>query len=253
MEDWQKAWKDFDTKPTEKSANNLIPTSDSVKSHDDNLQILRVNQLDSERLDVEIGLCLNAYFKRIFMFFDPTIISRIQPELMAVLHGLIYKFSVYESDQSFGDRLQNLKYTNHRISNIFRSAKPANVQKILHAFLIIGLPWAHARLNKILTEHEGEDAEKVWWLGNYTRVDFWRKLNKLEMYIKLMQMVNFLVFLVDGKYRNIADRIMGMRLVYARKLMLRQVSFDYMNRELVWGGFVNKKLAFENAIPFFSS
>jgi peroxin-2 len=125
--------------------------------------------------------------------------------------------------------MQNLIYKRNG------SEPPSKFRKIIHASLLIVLPYIHARLNKILTEHEGD--ENVWWLGGKSHVEVWRKLNALEMYVKLAQMINFLVFIVNGRYRNIADRIMGMRLIFARRLMLRQVSFDYMNRELVWNGF----------------
>jgi peroxin-2 len=127
--------------------------------------------------------------------------------------------------------MQNLKYRNELIGS---HESPSKIQKLIHATLLIGLPYIHARVNKILTE--GDDSQDVTWLGK-SQVEIWRKLNALEMYVKLAQMINFLIFLVNGRYRNLADRLMGMRLVFARRLMLRQVSFDYMNRELVWNGF----------------
>jgi peroxin-2 len=136
--------------------------------------------------------------------------------------------------------MQNLKYRNELFGV---HGSPSKIQKLIHATLLIGLPYIHARLNKILTE--GDDSQETsWWMGGKTQVDIWRKLNALEMYVKLAQMINFLIFLVNGKYRNLADRIMGMRLVFAKRLMLRQVSFDYMNRELVWNGFAVSILNF---------
>lgn len=52
-----------------------------------------------------------------------------------------------------------------------------------------------------------------------------------------MSIINFLVFLVDGKYRSLLDRALRMRLVYIHPLTARAVSFEWMNRQLVWHGF----------------
>ena len=48
---------------------------------------------------------------------------------------------------------------------------------------------------------------------------------------------NFAIFLWNGKYRTIVDRILGMRLVYANRSLNRSVSFEFLNRQLVWNAF----------------
>lgn len=47
----------------------------------------------------------------------------------------------------------------------------------------------------------------------------------------------FLSSRLKKRYRNIVDRLVGMRLVYDSPLMVRNVSFAFMNQELVWNGF----------------
>ena len=47
-------------------------------------------------------------------------------------------------------------------------------------------------------------------------------------------LVNLLVFLNRGKYRNLLDRALQARLVYKEPDMLRVISFEYLNRQLVW-------------------
>jgi hypothetical protein len=58
MEPWRREWDTF--------ADTTTTTNDVTQD----LRILRVNQLDAERLDMEIGFSLSAYFKKIFQFFD---------------------------------------------------------------------------------------------------------------------------------------------------------------------------------------
>ncbi len=58
-EEWKQEWQNF-------NANAPL----QVATEPQEVRILRVNQLDAERLDFEISYTLNAYFKRIFLFFD---------------------------------------------------------------------------------------------------------------------------------------------------------------------------------------
>jgi hypothetical protein len=58
-EAWRKEFLNFE---------NATPTTTTDDTRD--FRILRVNQLDAERLDMEIGFSLSAYFKKIFQFFD---------------------------------------------------------------------------------------------------------------------------------------------------------------------------------------
>ena len=48
---------------------------------------------------------------------------------------------------------------------------------------------------------------------------------------------SFLVFLVNGRYRTLLDRILRMRLAPPSSQVSREVSFEYLNRQLVWHAF----------------
>ena len=47
-------------------------------------------------------------------------------------------------------------------------------------------------------------------------------------------LVSFLIFLVNGKYRTLLDRILRLRLTPPTDQIRREVSFEYLNRQLVW-------------------
>lgn len=49
--------------------------------------------------------------------------------------------------------------------------------------------------------------------------------------------VSFLVFLRYGRYRTLLDRVLRMRLVPPTSQVSREVSFEYLNRQLVWHAF----------------
>lgn len=49
--------------------------------------------------------------------------------------------------------------------------------------------------------------------------------------------VSFLVFLVNGRYRTLLDRVLRLRLAPPSRQVAREVSFEYLNRQLVWHAF----------------
>lgn len=49
--------------------------------------------------------------------------------------------------------------------------------------------------------------------------------------------ISFLVFLVNGRYRTLVDRILRIRLTPPSAQASREVSFEYLNRQLVWHAF----------------
>ena len=48
---------------------------------------------------------------------------------------------------------------------------------------------------------------------------------------------SFLVFLVNGRYRTVIDRVLRLRLAASSSQTSREVSFEYLNRQLVWHAF----------------
>ena len=60
--------------------------------------------------------------------------------------------------------------------------------------------------------------------------------------ILLKLFLNVFFFLIKITYVTLLHRLLGMRMIYDSPNAKRTVSFEYMNRQLVWHGFtVNKK------------
>ena len=49
--------------------------------------------------------------------------------------------------------------------------------------------------------------------------------------------MSFLVFLVNGRYRTLLDRVLRLKLAPPSSHVSREVSFEYLNRQLVWHAF----------------
>ncbi|CAH1763152.1 2840_t:CDS:2 [Entrophospora sp. SA101] len=201
------------------------------------LRIMRVSQLDAELLDSELFDTLKEQLWQIFSLFKPWFKETFEPELLAILQLIMYRFSIYETGASYGAQLLNLKYRNEKqhgggLQSIAKDAPLTKFQKYLYGIVTVGGQYVLMRINRLViaqgwSELDEDDPRKI----------FWKFLQKLENLYKMSSLVNFLIFLYNGKYRSIFDRLFSMRLVYARRAINRQVSFDFLNRQLVWQTF----------------
>lgn len=223
--------------------------------------IMRASQLDAARLDTELTAMLKEQFMRIFSFFQPRLISALQPELTLILELLIFRFSVWAGKPTPGSALMNLRYRDERQRHA--QLKPAPSTKVCSQE-----PSGKAHTTTKVqvggrTGVEGPGLSKwqrgLWGLGTvfmqyaWTRLDqiaasqhwgdvdstpavqqAWTLLRSCETALNVASLLNFLVFLRQGKYRSLLERVLSARLVYQRANMARAISFEYLNRQLVW-------------------
>jgi peroxin-2 len=227
--DWEEEWKK--TLPLVQSYREELK-----KRTRRNVEILRVNQLDALKLDQEINEVLKMQFMKIFTFAKPDFVEKYQPELNAVMQFLIYRYSIFTLGTTYGNLLQNLKFRNELVRpSIAATNDPSpltTLQKVTYGVLTIGGEWCWARLSRMsLTSGWGDRAQNDW------HRKAWQWLSHIENTYKCLSIINFLVFLYNGKYVTLINRLLGMRLVYYKPNMTRRVSFELMNRQLVWHGF----------------
>ncbi|KAI8377900.1 Pex12 amino terminal region-domain-containing protein [Radiomyces spectabilis] len=201
------------------------------------LKVMRVSQLDSDILDFELFDILKQQLWNALELFKPTFKESLEPELLAILNFVLFKLSVYDSSATYGAQLQNLKYRNEwkhggALESIATDAPLTKTQKIIYGVLTVGGQYAWTRLNRLVTIRGWGELDET-----DMRYKFYRLLQAGEKYWKAFSLLNFLVFLYNGKYRTLIDRILAMRLVYAKKSLNRQVSFEFLNRQMVWHAF----------------
>ncbi|CAD6900970.1 unnamed protein product [Tilletia controversa] len=201
------------------------------------LRVQRVNQLDAELLDEElVGLLLEP-LKTALANIKATLPSDLEPELFLLLRLVLYKLSIWDNGATYGAMIQNLKYRNewaHRggLQSTSRDISLSSLQLTLYPFLTIILPWAHTRAERSMISRSFSDMP----LNDPRRI-IWAGLDRAQKFWSVAALINFAAFLGDGKYRTLVDRILGMRLTYARRAMNRNVSFEFLNRQLVWHAF----------------
>ncbi|XP_070561539.1 peroxisome biogenesis factor 2-like [Ptychodera flava] len=185
--------------------------------------VLRVSQLDASELDGELLQLLKNQFARAFQFFKPGVLTRIEPELNAALRLLLWRFSVYATSATLGQQMLNIKYKDETHRRTDMSA----AQKILYGVIFVGGKWFQERAPELasLTRH------KTFFAF------MWQFIDYSEKFLKVATLVNFLLFLQDGQYQHLLERVLGVRARFAKQQSVRQVSFEYMTRELLWHGF----------------
>ncbi|KAL6057891.1 Peroxin-2 [Balamuthia mandrillaris] len=232
---WEREWQAV-APSLENMAHNRASSSTLFGWWRPTLRILRVNQVDAAQLDSELFSLLKAQFMNIFSLWRPSVVDKVQPELDAVLAFMMYRLSIYISGATYGQKLQNLVYRNENAIYPHlptqSAVPPTGLQKVLWGILHIGGRWGWQRLNRLCMHQRWAERGET-----DPRRRAWLLLNHLETAWKLFSLLNFIVFLYDGKYLSLIDRLLRMRLVYSRRGVAHYVNFEFMNRQLVWHGF----------------
>ncbi|KAK2971164.1 hypothetical protein RJ640_008588 [Escallonia rubra] len=223
------------------------------------IAISRVNQVDAARLDVEMSAMLKEQLVKVFSLMKPGLLFQYEPELDAFLEFLIWRFSIWVDKPTPGNALMNLRYrderatetrgkgntslgTIHHTLSAYASHPPVRTglegpgltlaQKIWYCVASVGGQYIWARLQSFSAFRRWGDSEqrsvarRAWFL-----------IQRVEGFYKAGSFINLLIFLYTGRYRNLIERALQARLVYGSPHMNRAVSFEYMNRQLVWNEF----------------
>jgi peroxin-2 len=229
----------------------------SITATSTSLSVMRSSQADASRLDDELTLLLREQFMRIFSLLHPGTIGRLQPELTVLLDFLIFRYSVWEGRPLPGMALMNLRFRNEgglatggnssipidNSSDTTSSPRLAAVgghsgvegpglsttQRNLYCFGAVFLRYIWSRTGHAAATSHWGDAEPNNW-----RNIAWHVLRRTEATYRAASVLNFLAFLRSGRYRSILERILRTRLVYAQPSAPRAISYEYLNRQLVW-------------------
>ncbi|KAI0235457.1 peroxisome assembly protein (Peroxin-2) [Massospora cicadina] len=201
-----------------RSVGSTVGVGDAVRYKNEEsavpLRVSRVSQLDAELLDRE--LC-----------------EILKDKLFSGLSYFKTRGSTCPSHASYGSQLQNLRFRDEFRVNRYSSlvVNPRRQQLLLYGLVSIGGQYLWARWYRW-------GVEGGW--GNLSSQDWRSKIYnwtmRLEKYAKLFMLLNHIVFLCNGRYRGITERLLGLRLVNGRSNGPRQLNYEFLNRQLVWDG-----------------
>lgn len=207
---------------------------DALSSREGTRPAFRVGQVDAELLDEELVSLLREQVGDALKYVGGVgrdLKEEWSDEVLLVLRAVLFKLTVWDHDATYGAALQNLRYTDARREGPVL-VPPSKVQKALYGLVTVGGKYAWTRLEGWLVQADNgfdEPDQRV------------KKLKKITSVAETVHagaaFVSFLVFLLHGRYRTVLDRILRMRLAPPTSQVSREVSFEYLNRQLVWHAF----------------
>lgn len=139
-----------------------------------------------------------------------TKVHNLRPELELVIKAYIYRHTVLKKSQSIGQEILELKLYDSSCS-----APSSTKQNIALGLIVILLPYLLSRLGYKL--FKSKTAEN------------------LETWIKMANLVNFVIFLTKGQYRSLQERALNVSCGYnSLSSAFNPVNYDFMSRELLW-------------------
>uniref|UniRef100_A0A0E0DP74 RING-type E3 ubiquitin transferase (cysteine targeting) n=1 Tax=Oryza meridionalis TaxID=40149 RepID=A0A0E0DP74_9ORYZ len=201
------------------------------------ISISRVNQFDAARLDVEMSAMLKEQLVKVFSLVKPGLLFQYEPELDAFLEFLIWRFSIWVDKPTPGNALMNLRYRDERAAPItgkegLEGPGLSVSQKVLYCISTVGGQYIWSRLQSFSAFRRWGDSEQRPLARRA-----WGLVQHAEGLYRASSFFNLLLFLYGARYKTIVERILKARLVYESPNMNRAVSFEYMNRQLVWNEF----------------
>ncbi|KAK4533443.1 hypothetical protein CCYA_CCYA17G4325 [Cyanidiococcus yangmingshanensis] len=185
-----------------------------------------VARLDALALDKEVFSILWENLAAAVGVVCPRVLHLLEPELRALLRFFYFAFSVGSGRPFPGDAYQNLVYSderNHQGSNPILS--PLSLRKkLLFGFFYI------------MAQHVPER----WQALRYSESSFAPSTHNYRIFENLMKGIsalNFVLFVLNRKYRTPLERILCLRLKVAEESATRALNFEMLNRQLVWEGF----------------
>ncbi|KAK0598415.1 hypothetical protein LWI29_034428 [Acer saccharum] len=203
------------------------------------ISISRVNQFDAARLDIEMSAMLKEQLVKVFSLMKPGMLFQYEPELDAFLEFLIWRFSIWVDKPTPGNALMNLRYRDERATETRAKVRTGLegpgltvAQKLWYCIATVGGQYIWARLQSFSAFRRWGDSEQRPLARRA-----WILIQRIEGLYKAASFGNLLLFLYTGRFRNLIERALRARLVYDSPNMNRAVSFEYMNRQLVWNEF----------------
>ncbi|RMZ79273.1 hypothetical protein DV737_g3486, partial [Chaetothyriales sp. CBS 132003] len=191
----------------------------------------RVGQVDAELLDEELLTLMRGQVGDGLKLFGPHLQDDWSREILLALRAILFKLSVWDNDASYGASLQNLRLADAR-QDLVLQAKPTRWQKALYGLVTVLGRYGWERWEGWLVDQEAGYAAPSDAVQRLGRLTHW-----LSTTHSIAAFAAFVVFLVNGRYRTLVDRLLRLRLVSPSNQIGREVSFEYLNRQLVWHAF----------------
>ena len=172
---------------------------------------MRVSQLDSHILDSELLALLSANLDSALSLYKSS--DKYSPALKTLLRAVIWKLGIWDHGTTYGAQMQQLRY-----SNLTTPKK-----------LILGLISVFGPLVNDILQQELSP--------RYRRI-----ATNVETCYEFLSLLNFVSFIAGRKYDSPWHRLLRIKL-YSSTIH-RAVSFEFLNRQLIWSQFTEFLVVF---------
>ncbi|XP_053571120.1 peroxisome biogenesis factor 2 [Bombina bombina] len=188
--------------------------------------VLRISQLDAIELNKALEQLIWSQFNSCFQGFKPGLLTRFEPEIKAFLGLFLWRFTVYSKNATVGQAILNIQYKNDLAQT--KKYRPLNKQqKVWLALFTVGSKWLEERSYDLFSNSPfGSSFQKTKYF-----------INTIAGLVKFSVLLNFFIFLQQGKFATLTERLLRIRSVFITPQDVRQIGFEYMNREILWHGF----------------
>ncbi|KAK6912040.1 Pex, N-terminal, partial [Dillenia turbinata] len=229
--------------------------------------ISRVNQVDAARLDIEMSAMLKEQLVKVF----------------TLMKFLIWCFSIWVDKPTPGNALMNLRYRDERVTEVrgkvgtgLEGPGLSAAQKLWYCIASVGgqghlhggLGFSYNRIEGIykaasfinlllflysgkigLGNDDDDDDDMSFVDGDPPRREEQVSRNEAKSTVEMVRKTTSGTIFFRILDRSLIERVLRARLVYRSPTVNRAVSFEYMNRQLVWNAFSEMLLS----IPLLSS
>ncbi|KAI0454872.1 Pex12 amino terminal region-domain-containing protein [Xylaria acuta] len=217
--------------PFDRLGSASLSTWELISSREGTRPAFRVGQVDAELLDEDLVQQLRDQVGDALKYLGTNLRDDWSAEILLALRAILFKLTVWDHDATYGAALQNLKYTDARREGPVLTP-PSRWQKSLYGLMTVAGKYGWTKWeNWLLDQDNGYDEPSplVRRLSGLT--------TRITTVHSMAAFVSFFVFLLHGRYRTILDRVLRMRLAPPTSQVNREVSFEYLNRQLVWHAF----------------
>jgi peroxin-2 len=184
-------------------------------------RVMRCGRLDANEMDNELMNMLQDKFTEIFKYIPTTttLVMNFKPEIKAFIRFILWKWSIgSENGYTFGQEMMSLKYVDSQGHLI------TGKHKYLLLIFTVFFDWINERFEDILNKFIPRlRSDKIFGI--------------VKLIFQSANLINFCMFLIRGRYPSLRERALGLDVIPTKPQTLRQISHDYMNREIIWYGF----------------
>nr|XP_046913115.1 peroxisome biogenesis factor 2-like [Dermatophagoides farinae] len=156
---------------------------------------------------------------------------RFVPELKLLIQTLLWYRKLYGNDSSIGLDIFKCRY--YSSTNQSSSNELSLIQKCSY-LLKYSLQYLQDRLDQY-------PSNRRWT----------QMIEKFLLYYRTLEMLNLYVFIYNGKYRTIHERLFGIRIVSQRQQSSDSIfNHSFLNRELMWNAMIE---VLTTLIPFITT